>query len=59
MDQHVIDEMIVALRASERLFLEALPKFNWGASCLDANAIELLNTVPAKVKLAIEKAEQQ
>ncbi len=36
---------------------EALPKFNWGASALDANAIRLLNEVPAKVRTAIAKAE--
>lgn len=37
-----------ALAAANRLFEEALPKFNWGASALDANAIRLLNEVPAK-----------
>lgn len=31
----------------KRLFTEALPKFNWGASALDANAIDLLNRAPA------------
>ena len=43
-----------ALQAAQRLFKEALPKFNWGASFLDANAIQLLNEVPAKVNAAIE-----
>ncbi len=33
-----------------RLFDEALPKFNWGASALDANAIRLLNEVPAAAR---------
>ena len=42
-----------ALQAAQRLFREALPKFNWGASFLDANAIQLLNEVPAKVDAAI------
>ena len=42
-----------ALQAAQRLFKEALPKFNWGASFLDANAIRLLNEVPAKVDAAI------
>ena len=42
-----------ALQAAQRLFKEALPKFNWGASFLDANAIQLLNEVPAKVDAAI------
>lgn len=31
---------------NRRLHDEALPKFNWGASALDANAIGLLNEVP-------------
>ena len=59
MDQTVHEEMLTALRAVERLFKEAHPKFNWGASCLDANAITLLNEVPLRVRSAIERAEQQ
>lgn len=50
--------LIEALEAAKRLFDEALPKFNWGASFLDANAIELLNTVPVKVNAAIEAAKR-
>lgn len=46
-----------ALEAAQRLFKEALPKFNWGASFLDANAIQLLNEVPAKVNAAIKAAK--
>lgn len=46
-----------ALEAAQRLFKEALPKFNWGASFLDANAIQLLNEVPAKVTAAIKAAK--
>lgn len=46
-----------ALEAAQRLFKEALPKFNWGASFLDANAIQLLNEVPAKVSAAIKAAK--
>lgn len=42
-----------ALQAAQRLLKEALPKFNWGASFLDADAIQLLNEVPAKVDAAI------
>ena len=37
-----------------RLFEEALPKFNWGASALDANAIQLLNEVPGEVRAALK-----
>lgn len=45
-----------ALKAAERLFKEALPKFNWGASALDANAIRLLNEVPDIVSDAIARS---
>lgn len=51
------EEMLTALRAAQKLFDEALPKFNWGASFLDANAITLLNTVPNQVRAAIANAE--
>ena len=49
------DAMLTALNAAKRLFDEALPKFNWGASALDANAIRLLNDVPLVVQEAIAK----
>jgi hypothetical protein len=52
-DAERLAQMAEALRACERLFDEALPKFNWGASALDANAITLLNVVPAKVRAAL------
>lgn len=42
-----------ALADCKRLFDEALPKFNWGASALDANAIKLLNDVPIKVNALV------
>lgn len=42
------------LRRCQRLFDEALPKFNYGASFLDGNAIALLNEVPAEVKAALD-----
>lgn len=57
MEQSVNNEMLTALKAVERLFKEAHPKFNWGASFLDANAITLLNEVPLQVRKAIERAE--
>jgi len=46
-----------ALLLAKRLFNEALPKFNWAASALDANAIDLLNQVPRAVQEALEKAQ--
>lgn len=42
-----------ALLAAKRLHDEALPKFNWGQSCLDADAISTLNTTPGIVNEAI------
>lgn len=49
-------DMLAALRCAERLINEALPKFDWKRSALDANAIRLLNEVPRCVREAIEKA---
>ena len=59
MGQTVNEEMLAALKAAERLFREAHPKFNWRASFLDAQAITLLNEVPLQVRAAIERAENQ
>lgn len=42
------------LARAARLFEETLPKFNWGASALDANAIQLLNEVPGEVRAALK-----
>jgi hypothetical protein len=47
-----------ALKAAQRLIKEALPKFNWGASCLDANAITLLNEVPLGIEAALAEPVQ-
>ena len=51
------EDLLAALERSLRLFNEALPKFNWDASALDANAITLLNQVPGEVSAAIAKAK--
>lgn len=51
-----LPDLIEALTRCERLINEALPKFNWGASALDANAIALLNETPAIVRGALSKA---
>lgn len=48
--QSRIQALTEGLESCDRLFNEALPKFNWGASALDANAISLLNEVPLKVR---------
>jgi len=50
-------EALVVLYRVRRLIDEALPKFNWGHSALDANAITLLNEVPGEVRRAIAKLE--
>ncbi len=50
-------ELERALQQAQRLFAEALPKFNWGASCLDANAISLLNEVPGIVAKALKPGD--
>lgn len=44
---------VSALEDARRLHEQALPKFNWGASVLDAPAITLLNEVPGKVTAAL------
>lgn len=49
------DALRAVLADCVQLFNEALPKFNWGASCLDANAIRLLNEVPTKAKAALKE----
>jgi hypothetical protein len=51
------DALVEALRSADRLIKKVLPKFNWGESALDANAISLLNEVPAKVTTALKRAE--
>lgn len=49
-------ELIDALRAAAKLIDIALPKFNWGASWLDADAIRLLNEVPIKIRNVLTEA---
>jgi len=43
-----------ALILAKRMIDEALPKFDWGKSYLDANAITLLNEAPVAVNAALE-----
>lgn len=51
------EQLLVALKAAERMIDVALPQFNWGASCLSAEAIALLNETPGVVRAAIRRAE--
>lgn len=56
--QAEIDRLKAALSLAGRMCNEALPKFNWGASALDANAIDLLNRAPMAIDAAMkERAE--
>jgi hypothetical protein len=55
-----IDELIAkadryrsALVAADQVCKRALPRFNWGASFLDATAIDLLNRVPIEIQSAL------
>lgn len=52
--EHRVKIVREGLEAAQRLIEEALPKFDWGKSPLDANAIALLNETPGKVKRALE-----
>ena len=42
----------------EKKRMTLLPKFNWGVSALDANAIQLLNEVPGEVRAALDANEK-
>ena len=54
-----VDAAVEALEQSEQLHTEALPKFDWGKSALDANAITLLNGTPTKVRHALAGLKKQ
>lgn len=43
-----------ALQMADELCKYALPKFNWGASALDARAIQLLNETPRAISQALK-----
>ncbi len=52
----VVDDAVLhALERAVQLFDQALPKFDWGKSPLDANAIRLLNEVPAEVRATLRQ----
>lgn len=52
--QRKLRVLIGALQRADKLCTEALPRFNWGASALDANAITLLNEVPGEIQAALK-----
>jgi hypothetical protein len=49
----------VTLLRAQQLCRLALPKFNWGASALDARAIALLNEVPGEIDRTLKTLEPQ
>ena len=51
--------LVEALLLADRLCVEALPKFDWGRSALDANAIQLLNEAPIAIHAALAKLKGQ
>lgn len=59
--QHALEchtTAIGALEQCKRMIDEALPKFDWGASFLDADAIRLLNEAPIAVNIALKKMKR-
>lgn len=50
-----LDYLMNALLLADRMCKEALPKFNWGDSALDANAIDLLNRAPTAIARALDR----
>jgi hypothetical protein len=52
-----VAELIEALKLAQRMNREALPKFNWSASALDANAIDLLNRTPGAIDAALARVQ--
>ena len=51
-------QLLDTCRMAQRLYKEALPKFDWGASALDSNAIRILNETDIAVGNAIVAAEK-
>lgn len=51
------NQALAVLARVEQMCTVALPQFNWGASALSAEAIQLLNQVPGEVREAL--AEEQ
>ena len=59
-ERHVLRAEVARLRGAlqlvQRMNKEALPKFDWAASFLDANAIDLLNRAQMAVDAALTGA---
>lgn len=50
-------ELLEAAQFMQRVVDEALPKFDWGKSALDGNAIDLLNRGPLILGRALAKTK--
>lgn len=55
MQKIVEQQMYETLIRARDLCRIALPQFNWGASALGAEAIQLLNEVPGEIELALRE----
>lgn len=47
-----------ALMKALQMMVAVLPEFNWGASCLSAESIRLLNETPGDIRRALSAAPQ-
>lgn len=56
-ENQTLKDIITVLRRVKQVFDEALPHFNWGASALPAEAIQLLNEVPSELKAMLGRIE--
>ena len=52
------DNLFEVLTEAKKMCDVALPGFNWGASCLTGEQIELLNEVPQKINKALAIEEE-
>ena len=52
------DLLYDALKSCIELFDKVLPHFNWGASAINAEDVQLLNSVPSKAKRALDYADK-
>lgn len=50
--------LVGALEQAAQMIEVALPRFNWGASALTSEAIDLLNRTPIAIRLALSKAHR-
>lgn len=54
----LLGQTVTTLQLSKAMCEKALPKFNWGASALDAEAIDILNRAPTAITEALQRLEE-